>query len=266
MWRWRQRAPPLRRPRRSTRRHPHGTSAATTAPRPRSSPSIRRAEGSRGAPVVPVPSSASTTSAAPSSRAGSNAAGGSPGSRRSCSAASPRSSSGGQTASTSTSRPAPRSSRAATSPSPPLLPLPQTTATRPAGACRAITRARPSPARSIRSSDGMPAPRSPSDRWRASSGLVEQRLEPARRAHSATATAAGHAVLVRQRHRDRRPELLRAGRAPRRTAAPRAARPRRRSPRRRARLHSRSCSALATASLAQNRAARCMTGRARVAA
>ena len=43
---------------------------------------------------------------------------------------------------------------AATKPSPPLFPLPQTTAIRPAGARRAITWASPSPARSMRSSEG----------------------------------------------------------------------------------------------------------------
>ncbi len=58
--------------------------------------------------------------------------------------------------STSTSRPAWRSSRAATRPSPPLLPLPQTTVIRPAGARRATTPASPSPARSISCAAGMP--------------------------------------------------------------------------------------------------------------
>jgi hypothetical protein len=62
----------------------------------------------------------------------------------------------GQSASTSTSRPEPRSNRAATRPSPPLLPLPQTTTILPAGACSATTRASPSPARSISSSEAIP--------------------------------------------------------------------------------------------------------------
>jgi hypothetical protein len=133
---------------------PDGMSAATTGALAAFSASIAPAAGSRGAPEEPVPSSASTSACAPSSRSGANGAGGSPGSRFSCSAASPCRNSGDHTVSTSTSRPAPRRSRAATSPSPPLLPLPQTMAMRPAGARWAITRASPSPARSIRSSDG----------------------------------------------------------------------------------------------------------------
>ena len=135
---------------------PEGTSAATTGAPAAVIASIAAAASSRGAPVLPVPRSASTIALAPSSRAASNGAGAAPGSRRNCSAASPRRLSGGQTASTSTSRPADRSSRAATSPSPPLLPFPHTIAIRPPGAWRPTTAASPSPARSISSSDAIP--------------------------------------------------------------------------------------------------------------
>jgi hypothetical protein len=135
---------------------PLGTSAATTGAEAPFSASMALAAGPRGAPVAPVPSSASTSTPACSSRAASNGAGGRPGSRRSCSAASPRSSAGSNVASTSTSRPAPRSRRAATRPSPPLLPFPHTITTRPNGERAATTRASPSPARSMRSSEGTP--------------------------------------------------------------------------------------------------------------
>jgi hypothetical protein len=93
---------------------PLGTSAATTGAAAASIASIAERAGSRASPANPVPSTASTIAAAPSRRVASNATGAGPGSAFACSAASPCSSSGGQTASTSTSRPAPRSSRAAT--------------------------------------------------------------------------------------------------------------------------------------------------------
>ncbi len=135
---------------------PLGTSAAITRAFAALTAAMTSSAGARGAPSEPVPSSASTITCAPFRRASSNGSGDGPGSRLSISAASPCSHSAGHTSSTSTCRPAWRSSRAATSPSPPLLPLPQTTATRPPGAWRDTASASPSPARSIRSSDGIP--------------------------------------------------------------------------------------------------------------
>ena len=70
----------------------------------------------------------------------------------------------GRAHTTVTSRPASRSSRATTSPSPPLFPFPHTTATGPSGTRRSTIRATPAPARSISSSEGPRAPRSPSGR------------------------------------------------------------------------------------------------------
>ena len=128
---------------------PDGTSAAITGARAASSSSMTLSAGSRGEPELPVPSRQSTITCALFSRPASKCAGAGPGSFLSCFCASSPIHSGGHTSMTSTSRPAWRSSRAATIPSPPLLPLPQTIAIRPAGARRATTAARPSPARSI---------------------------------------------------------------------------------------------------------------------
>ena len=135
---------------------PEGTSQATTGASCALIAAMAPATGSRGAPENPVPNSASTTTPEPSSRSGANGSGGAPGSRSSIAAGSPESSSTGATASTSTTRPSSRSSRATTRPSPPLLPLPITTRTGPSPATSAVSRARPSPARSIRSSEGTP--------------------------------------------------------------------------------------------------------------
>jgi hypothetical protein len=135
---------------------PLGTSAAITRALAALIAAITLSAGLRGAPWKPVPSKASTITCTPFRRASSNGSGSGPGRRRSISFASGWSHSAGHTSSTSTWRPAWRSSRAATSPSPPLLPLPQTTATRPVGAWRETVSASPSPARSIRSSEGIP--------------------------------------------------------------------------------------------------------------
>ena len=162
----------------------------------------------------------------------------------------------GRAAARRTSRPASRSRRAATSPSPPLLPLPQTTATGPPSARpRRRRAASPAPARSIRSSDGMPALLDRPAVGRAHLLGVGQRLEPAagspRRpppppaiaalwvSETATAPRAGqravqHDLAARRRGRDDLDVLP--------ATTPRAR------------------SALATASLAQNRAARCCAG------
>ena len=134
---------------------PDGTSQATTGARAASISSITLSAGSRGAPEEPVPSSASTITWARFSRAASKCTGPSPGSFASCFCASSPIQSGGHTTSTSTSRPAWRRWRAATIPSPPLLPLPQTIAIRPAGARRDTRSASPSPACSISSSEAI---------------------------------------------------------------------------------------------------------------
>ena len=133
---------------------PLGTSAATTRALAALIAVITLSAGLRGAPSKPVPSSASTITCAPLRASSSNGSGAGPDSRPSISFASPCSHSPGHTSRTSTWRPAWRSRRAATSPSPPLLPLPQTTTTRPAGAWRETASASPSPARSISSSEG----------------------------------------------------------------------------------------------------------------
>ena len=128
---------------------PLGTSAATTGAAASLERRDRAAAGSRGAPEKPVPSTASTIPPAPSSRSGAKAPARSPGSRRSCSAASPGAArrAARRRARRRRGRPS-RSSRAATSPSPPLLPLPHTTAIRPAGSAprRRRRRAPPPPA------------------------------------------------------------------------------------------------------------------------
>ena len=137
---------------------PDGTSQATTGTPASLIAAIAPATGSRGAPSNPVPSIASTTAPDPLSLAASKGSGGAPGSRPRFARASPRSSAGSPSESTSTSRPSSRRMRAHTSPSPPLLPFPATTRIgRPGSAAAATTRARPAPARSIRSSEGTPA-------------------------------------------------------------------------------------------------------------
>ena len=129
-----------------------------------------------------------------------------------------------------------RSSRAATSPSPPLLPLPQTTAIRPAGTCSAITRARPSPARSISSSEGICFSSIAQASVARMSCRVGERLEPARGSSSQQGHRAGHALGVRERELDPLDaELRRPLRGAAARADGRAARRRRRAPRRHAR-------------------------------
>ena len=134
---------------------PLATSAATTGASITASVSIASAARPRGSPAKPVPKIASTRTAASSSSRGSNGSW-SPSSRRRFSAASPRCSPGSASVSTRTWRPMPRSRRPATKPSPPLLPLPQTIAIGPRGTSRSTVSARPAPARSMRSSDGVP--------------------------------------------------------------------------------------------------------------
>ena len=94
---------------------PDGTSAATTSADELLMASIAPATGSRGAPLKPVPSIASTTTSKPSpaSRSTENATGASPSSRSRIAAASPESFAGSLVHATTTRRPAPRSSRAA---------------------------------------------------------------------------------------------------------------------------------------------------------
>ena len=117
---------------------PLGTSQAKIIASPATAliASIALLAGSRGSPSNPVPRIASTIAAAPSSAAGSNGRTGGPVRRSRLVRASPRKSSGAPSSSTSTSRPRLRNRRATTSPSPPLLPLPHTTATRPSGTRR----------------------------------------------------------------------------------------------------------------------------------
>ena len=172
---------------------PLGTSAATTvAPRGVDVGDHARDAGRCGAPVEPVPEQRvdDPVRAARAARPRRARAPG-PGSRPSIAgASSPATRAGPTRSSTSTSRPAWRSSRAATSPSPPLLPLPHTTAIRPAGTCSAITRASPSPARSISSSDGMPCVLDRPAVRGAHQLRVGERLQPAAGpAHATTATA-----------------------------------------------------------------------------
>ena len=136
---------------------PLGTSQATTGrPAPRTS-RIASAAGPRGAPELPVPSRQSTTPAAPSRAPGSTRSGAGPVRASAALRASPSSSFRGTDISTRTSRPISRNALAATYPSPPLFPLPQTTAISPSGKARATTSASPRPARSISASPGVPA-------------------------------------------------------------------------------------------------------------
>ena len=129
-----------------------GRRRRSRAPSPPPSPRSPDPRAPAATPEQPVPSSASTITCALLSRPASNGTGAAPGQLlelRLRVLAHPLGRPHGRT---STSRPAWRSSRAATIPSPPLLPLPQTIAIRPAGARRATTPASPSPARSISSS------------------------------------------------------------------------------------------------------------------
>src|SRR2546422_1779856 len=122
----------------------------------------------RGAPCVPVPSSASTTtSASPSdsARARSSAmtTGRRPARRRAASfpAASPVISSGRAASHTATRAPRCLRWRATTKPSPPLPPLPHTTTTRaprpPRGRSRMMCGTAPRPAFSMRAAPGIPS-------------------------------------------------------------------------------------------------------------
>src|SRR5213078_3633691 len=92
---------------------------------------------------------------------------------------------------------------------------------------------------------------------------VEQRLHPARHAHRRTATApAMPRVWVNDTPTRAPSSLARACAAPESRTLGGSSPPPSTSTSRQ--LHSRSASALATASLAQNRAARCIAGRGRV--
>ena len=135
---------------------PEGTSQATTGAPASLIALIAPATGSRGSPSKPVPSIASTIAPDRSRCSGANSRGGSPGRRSRFARASPFVCDRSPTASTSTSRPSSRRSRATTRPSPPLFPLPHTTRTGPRPATEAVARASPAPARSIRSSPGIP--------------------------------------------------------------------------------------------------------------
>ena len=266
--RWRRRGPPAPATSPVEASTPDGTSAATTGAAAALIASITPAAGSRGAPVEPVPSSASTIACAPVEPLRPRTAGrvaGQPlellGARRP--AASPAAT---RPARRPRARPA-RSSRAATSPSPPLLPLPQTIAIRPGR-------------RALGDHAGEPLPRALHQLQRRDALALLDRPASVgahllRRRAAAPASAAGslehrhgrrHAVRVGERHRHGRARARPRARPPRRSAAPRAARRRRRAPRRRASSTRAAASALATASLAQKRAARCIAGRARVAA
>src|ERR671914_1239450 len=192
---------------------PEGTSQATTGASCSLMAAMAEASGSRGEPSKPVPSRASTTTPDPSRRSGAKSSGGSPGRRSRFSRASPRVSARSAAASTSTSWPSSRSSRATTSPSPPLLPLPTTTRTGPGRDAAAVTTARPTPARSIRSSDGTPcssiAQASAARISAASNSGSSQSLTSPHRGHRG-----GQRRGVRQRHGHRRTQLRRArGRA-----------------------------------------------------
>src|SRR5579875_3204590 len=132
--------------------------------------SIALAMPPRGAPAAPVPSRASTITAAraseralaaqASSSSQQRSRRGTSGRRASAAAASPAYSERAAVQSTSTASPAAASRRAATKPSPALLPLPASTTTAPPCASSSATRATAVPALSISSVPGMPA-RSP---------------------------------------------------------------------------------------------------------
>ena len=172
---------------------PHGTSQATTGASSALIAAIAEAIGSRGVPSKPVPSIASTIAALPSSSPGSNGSGGAPGSRvevgLGVALQLAEVARGEHVDARSRSS---RSSRATTSPSPPLLPLPTTIRIGPVADCAtsAVTRARPSPARSIRSSDGTPC----SSIAQASTARISARLvERDRASRAASRAAAGYA-------------------------------------------------------------------------
>ena len=108
---------------------------------------------------------------------------------------------GSAAASTRTSRPVSRSRRAATRPSPPLLPLPHTTTTGPGGHASSTNRARPAPARSIRSSEGTLLLDRPAVGRPHLLGVGE-RLEPLGQARAHTSTATAPAVVCGVGQRD----------------------------------------------------------------
>ena len=224
-----------RRPRPSRRRRRSGTSAAITRRARRVDGLDHPVERVARRALEAVPSSASTIPCAfvePRRRRTAPARGA--GQALELRRARRRSASrGGQTSSTSTSRPASRSRRAATSPSPPLLPLPQTTAIRPAGTRSATTRRAPRPRAPSARATGRP---------RSSIAQLVDRAHAARRRAAAPASAASscghrhgarHAARVRERDRDLDAELVRARCSV--PGEPHARRPRRcRGPRRRA--------------------------------
>src|SRR5918997_3665726 len=193
---------------------PEGTAQATTGASCALMAAMAEASGSRGEPSKPVPSRASTTTPDASSRSGAKGSGGAPGRRSRFSRASPRRSPRSAAASTSTSRPSSRSSRATTRPSPPLFPFPTTTRTGPGRASAAVTRARPMPARSIRSSEGTP--------WSSIAQASAARISAASNSGSSQSLTSAHRGYrggqgrgVRQRHGHGRAQLRRArGRAP----------------------------------------------------
>ena len=242
---------------------PEGTSHATTGASASLIAAIAPATGSRGSPSKPVPSIASTITPEPVSSSAANGRGGSPGSRSRLTRASPFVSARSPTASTSTSRPSSRRRRATTRPSPPLLPLPQTTRTGPGSRDGGRDPREPDP-RALHQVD--PGDAALLDRPRVGGAHLRrlvQGVEPVRQAHATIATAPGGRAGVRQRDRTRRgrprapravPVSRTAGALPvATTSTSRNAQPPRPS-------------ALPTASFAQKRAARCCPGRARAAA
>ena len=122
------------RPRRSPRRRRWARRRPRPARPAASIAAIAACAGSRGAPSKPVPSRRRRSRRRPRARSGANGSGAHRAARRGSRRRRPAAPPGRRASSTRTSRPASRRSRAATRPSPPLLPLPQTIATGPVGA------------------------------------------------------------------------------------------------------------------------------------
>ena len=169
---------------------PLGTSAAITRARAELIARMTASAGSRGLPSKPVPSTASTIACAFWRRSGWNGTGAGPGRTLTCACASSPIHSGGHTASTSTSRPAWRSRRAATSPSPPLLPLPQTIGDAPGGRVLADGAGEPLPRALHQLARGHALRLDRPLVGRPHQRRVGQRLEPARVRHAPTIATA----------------------------------------------------------------------------
>ena len=210
--RWRPRARRRRRPRRSRRRRRRGRRRRRPARAAALIASMTPPAGSRGAPVVPVPSSASTIPAAPSSRAASKASGGAPGRRAKLLrgvAAQVLGRPDGQDVDVAPRLPQqPRGDQAVAAVV--ALPADDDDPARPARAARRRA-ASPSPARSIRSSDGTPrssiAQRSVARICSASGSGSSQSVSVTQHRHGRR-----HPVRVRERDLDRPAELGRPAR------------------------------------------------------